>query len=122
MTLFVRSIGGSKAGACFAGVVFALCGFMTAWQGQPMDDAATWFPIVCYAITRLQARPSGAALSLTAFAFAMPVLAGHPETAAHVTVAGILVALFTWICCRFDMRFLLRFASAAFLAIALSSI
>jgi hypothetical protein len=121
-TLFVRSIGGSRAGSYFAGIVFALCGFMTAWQGQPMDDAATWLPFVCYAITRLQARPSGGALSLAAFGFAMPVLAGHPETAAHVTLAGILIGVFMWICSRFDVRFLLRFACAAFLAIALSSI
>src|SRR6185436_4992762 len=36
MTLLMRSIGASKEGAIFSGVTFALCGFVTAWQGAPM--------------------------------------------------------------------------------------
>ena len=33
-TLFVRSIGGTRAGAVFSGITFASCGFITAWQGN----------------------------------------------------------------------------------------
>src|SRR5262245_55458046 len=34
MTLLVRSLGGSKTGSIVSGIVFASCGFLTAWQGQ----------------------------------------------------------------------------------------
>jgi hypothetical protein len=34
MSLFVREIGATKTGAIAAGIVFACCGFMTAWQGS----------------------------------------------------------------------------------------
>jgi hypothetical protein len=122
MTLFVRSIGGSGAGSIFSGLVFSLCGFVTAWQGQPMADGAAWLPMTCYAVIRLQKWPGTRSLALAALAFAMPVLAGHPETAAHVTLAATAVALFTWISNGVDTSFLGRFTLAGLLAVALSSI
>jgi len=122
MTLFVQSLGGSRHGSILSGIVFSLCGFMAAWQGQPMDDAAAWLPLVCYVVLRLQSSPSNRAIALAAVAFSMPVLAGHPETAAHVTLVGIAIALYTWICSQFERQFLVRFAIAGFLAIVLSSV
>jgi hypothetical protein len=122
MTLFVRHIGGSRAGSTFSGIVLALCGFMTAWQGQPMVDSATWLPLMCYAVLRLQESPSTRWIVGAAFAFAMPVLAGHPETAAHVTLTTITLALVTWFCTHFDRGFLFRFILAGLLAAGLSSI
>jgi hypothetical protein len=122
MTLFVRHIGGSRAGSIFSGIVLALCGFMTAWQGQPMVDSATWLPLMCYAVLRLQESPSTQWIALAAFAFAMPVLAGHPETAAHVTLTTIALALVTWVCSHFDRGFLFRFMLAGLLAAGLASI
>ncbi len=80
MTLFVRSTGASRAGASLSGIVFASCGFITAWQGYPMGDAAIWLPAICYAVHRLYNNRSGSSVAIAAFAFAMPVLAGHPET------------------------------------------
>ena len=97
MTMFVRSIDGTKAGAIFSGIVFASCGFITAWQGQPLGDAAIWLPLISYAVLRLQRERTRSSIALAAFAFAMPVLAGHPETAAHVTLVGIMVAAATWL-------------------------
>jgi hypothetical protein len=35
------------------GIVYSLCGFMTAWQGQSMGDAAVWLPMICFALLRL---------------------------------------------------------------------
>src|SRR5207248_3651652 len=58
MTLFARSIGASRIGSIFSGSVFSLSGFMTAWQGQPMDDAAAWLPFVCYTTLRMGKDPS----------------------------------------------------------------
>src|SRR5207248_6949289 len=58
----------------------------------------------------------------TAFGFAMPVLAGHPETALHVTLVGISAASAIWIRSHFDLRFLARFVAAATLAVGLAAI
>jgi hypothetical protein len=96
MAMLVRAIGGSNAGAIFSGIVFASCGFMTTWQGQAMGDAAIWLPLICYSVHRLHETCSRFSIALTSFAFAMPVLAGHPETAAHLTAAGSFLALWLW--------------------------
>ncbi|HEY2381823.1 MAG TPA: YfhO family protein [Terriglobia bacterium] len=122
MTLFVRAIGGSRAGSLFSGISFTLCGFLTAWQGQPMADSATWLPLMCYAVLRLAKPESNGGIALAAFAFAMPVLAGHPETAAHVTLVAIAMAVVTWASLRFDLRFAWRFLAAGALAGGLASI
>jgi len=128
MTLFVRSIGGSRGGAIFSGIVFASCGFMTAWQGTPMSDAATWLPLICYAVQRLHRDRSATSLALAAFTFAMPVLAGHPETAFHVTLAGTAWALVIWASSislrgrRFDIGFLRLFTLVGLLALGVASI
>ncbi len=90
--MFVRRIGGSGTGALVAGLVFGFCGFLTAWQGQSMSDAATWLPLVCYSVVRLRSEPTGRSAAIAAMAFAMPVLAGHPETALHVSLTGVALA------------------------------
>ncbi len=127
-TLFVRSIGGTRAGAVFSGITFASCGFITAWQGQPLGDAAIWLPLIGYAVHRLHTDHSKVSVSLVAFSLAMPVLAGHPETAAHLTLAGASVAL-AWCVVSVPHRgryssaaFLLSFALAGILALGLASI
>ena len=127
-TLFVRSIGGTRAGAVFSGITFASCGFITAWQGQPLGDAAIWLPLIGYAVHRLHTDHSKVSVSLLAFSFAMPVLAGHPETAAHLTLAGASMAL-AWCVVSVPHRgryssaaFLLSFALAGILALGLASI
>src|SRR5437762_8660137 len=94
MALFVRSIGATVTGAAFAGIVYSSCGFITAWQGQAMGDAAIWLPLICYAVIRLRRECCARNVALAAVAFAMPVLAGHPETAAHSTIVGSALALF----------------------------
>ncbi|HYR82958.1 MAG TPA: YfhO family protein [Terriglobia bacterium] len=128
MTLFVRSVGASRAGAVFSGIVFSSCGFLTAWQGFPMGDAAIWLPAICYAVHRLHNDRSGFSLALAGVVFTMPVLAGHPETAAHVTLVALAVALLLWPCSteayrsRFDKVFLFSFVVAGILALGLASI
>lgn len=128
MTLLIRSVGGSKTGSIISGIVFASCGFLTAWQGQPMGDAAIWLPFICYSVHRLQSDFSGFSVALAGIAFAMPVLAGHPETAAHLALAGIVTAFVLWLWPYeragrgFDNRFILRFGFAGVLAIGLASI
>src|SRR5262245_43667074 len=85
MALFARSCGASSAGAIVAGIVFALCGFTVQWQGMSNGDSSIWLPLLCYAVYRLHRTPDGKSIAIAAFAFAMPVLSGHPETAVHST-------------------------------------
>jgi Bacterial membrane protein YfhO len=119
MTLFVRSIGGTKTGSIVSGIVYSSCGFMTAWQGQALGDAAIWLPLICYSIVRLRGYPSKRNIVLTAFAFAMPILAGHPETTAHSALVGSALVAVLW---NTDRRFLRYFATAAVLAIGLAAV
>ena len=93
MALLVRAFGATAAGSIVSGMIFATSGFITAWQGQALGDAAIWLPMICYSVYRLHHDRSYRSIALAGFAFAMPVLAGHPETAAHLTVTGTALAL-----------------------------
>src|SRR6185436_20928165 len=81
MTMFARRIGASPTAAIVSGLLFSFCGFLTAWQGQAMHDAAIWLPFVCYSTVRLLEETDRRSVAIAAVAYAMPVLAGHPETA-----------------------------------------
>jgi hypothetical protein len=93
MVVWVRAIGGSQCGCIVSGIIFACCGFITAWQGYAIGDAAIWLPMICYALENLSRSQTLGSASLLAVCFAMPVLAGHPETAAHLTLTGVFLAL-----------------------------
>ena len=125
--LFVISIGGSLAGAVSAGIIFALAGNMTTWQSSMITDAALWLPLICLTVHRLCfIGPDRLAFALTAFAFAEPVLAGHPETAAQLTLVGTGYALWlTLTSVRHSssaVRRLAAFALAGLLAVGLASV
>jgi len=117
MALLIRALGGSLAGCVVAGVVFACCGFITVWQGHIIGDSGVWLPMVCYSVYRLHRTHSFASVALAAVSFAMPVLAGHPETAAHLTLVGCIFALVLG-----GRRFLGMFALAGVLAIGLAAV
>jgi hypothetical protein len=119
--LFVRRIGGTTWGAIAAGLIFSFCGFLTAWQGQAMSDAAIWLGLICYAVVRLHAKPDGRSITIAAFAFAMPVLAGHPETAAHLTLTGTALALFVFVR-EPRSSFIRAFAASGLLAAGLAAV
>src|SRR5262249_8062419 len=108
------------------GILFALCGFLTSWQGYPMGDAAIWLPLIFYGVTRLRQASARTALLITSTAFAMPVIAGHPETAVQMTVAGVLFALALLVIPGKSVvsrtEFLLRFALAGCLALGIAAI
>jgi hypothetical protein len=127
MTLLLRTLGASKLGSIIAGLAFAFGGFQIAWQGAVMGDAVIWLPLVCYSVIRLHRDKSRLSLALAAVAFAMPVLAGHPETAIHLSFTGCALALLLWVfpqdsTRRFDLGFLLMFSLTGMLAIGLSSV
>jgi Bacterial membrane protein YfhO len=88
--LYARSLGARPHAALYAGVAFAFSGWMTAFQPRPHVDAALWLPAVLLAVDRLRERGDGPSAALTAAAFALPVLGGQPECAAHVTLVGLV--------------------------------
>jgi len=90
--LLLKELGATRAGAVISSALFAFCGFLIAWQGQAISDAAVWLPFICYALLRLHRNGTWRSTALVALSFAMPVLAGHPETAAHLAMAGLVVA------------------------------
>jgi Bacterial membrane protein YfhO len=84
MALFARRLGASRLSAVLAGSVFAMCGFMTGWQGWPQADVLLWLPLIMLTIVRLRRRPGLRSAVLLALAFTPPLLAGHPEVCLYV--------------------------------------
>jgi hypothetical protein len=126
--LLSRRLGASDVGALVAGVGYACSGFMVAWEGWPHVDAALWIPATMLAVDRLLRRRDGGALALTAAAFAMPVLGGHPNLALHAAGAAVSYGGFRLAVPRPDAptgsRLLLlpTLALAGLLAIGLSAV
>ncbi len=128
--LLARRLGASQVAAFMAGVIFGFCGWTTAFQARPHLDTCLWLPLALLAVDHLQRRPSGRSVALAAAAFALPVLAGQPESAAHVTLVGLLFFAY-----RFALppphldassagrsRYALLFAGAGVLALALAAV
>ena len=128
--LLARRLGASPIAALMAGVIFGFCGWTTAFQARPHLDTSLWLALVLLAVDHLQRMPTGRSVALTGAAFALPVLAGQPECAAHVTLVGLIFFVY-----RFALplqnpeapsagrsRFVLLFAGAGVLALALAAV
>lgn len=92
--LLVRELAGSRPACVLGGTGFALCGFMVGWEQWPQTDSALWLPLLAASLLALHRTPTAARVALTGAAFALPVLAGHPEIAFYVTCAAS--ALWLW--------------------------
>jgi hypothetical protein len=128
MHLFARSLGASRLGSTVAGIAFAFCGFMTVWQNQALGDAAIWLPLIFLGINLLSRQVTSARLAMTALVFAMPFLAGHPETALNIGLAAGAFALyrFVWppiepVVNRSRMTYIVALTSAGCLALGLAA-
>ncbi|HEY2797282.1 MAG TPA: YfhO family protein [Thermoanaerobaculia bacterium] len=125
-TLLASRLGATRTSSLLAGVIFAFCGWVTAFQTRPHLDTSLWLPLVLLSIDRLQRRPAGSSVALAGAAFALPVLAGQPENAAHVTLVALLFFLFRlgWPPGRETtrLRFTGLFAAAGMLGVALAAI
>src|SRR5262249_10239294 len=75
MTLLVRSLEVSRTGSIISGMAFGFSGFVVVWQGAAMGDSVIWLPLICYSVIRLHRDHSPLSVSISAIAFAMPVLA-----------------------------------------------
>jgi hypothetical protein len=129
-SLLADALGASRRASLLAGVVFALCGWVTSFQARPHLDTCLWIPLALFATDRLQRRPSPRAVGLAAAAFALPVVAGQVESAAHVTLVALLFLLYRlmWPAPGSEdgppagrMRFVCLFAAAGVLAVGLAA-
>lgn len=129
-SLYARSLGARRSASLYAGIVFASSGWVTAFQARQHVDALLWLPMILFAIDRLRHRLDGASVSLTAAAFALPVLAGQAEVAAQVTIVGLVYFAYRVFCPlrpspgphRGRVRFVGSFALAGALALGLSAV
>ena len=125
-TLLASRLGATRTGSLLAGVIFAFCGWVTAFQTRPHLDTSLWLPLALLSIDRLQRKPGGPSVALAGAALALPVLAGQPENAAHLTLVALLFFLFrlTWPAggATTRLRFTALFAAAGLLAMALAAI
>lgn len=128
--LLASALGATRTAALMAGVIFAFCGWVTAFQAFPHLDTSLWLPLVFLSVDRLQRRLEGSSVALAGLAFALPVLAGQPENAAHVTIVGLLFFLYrlAWpsslrkaVPTR-RLRFSVLFGAAGLLALGLAAV
>ena len=82
------------AGRWFAGLTFPFCGFLIVWLQYPVTPAAIWLPWLLWATQRLLNRPGIRQVAYVAAFTALPLLAGHVQTAAHLLLAAGLLTLF----------------------------
>jgi len=127
--LLARRLGASNLGALTAGVIFAFCGWTTAFQTRPHLDTVLWLSLVLVAVDRLERLPERASVALAGAAFALPVLAGQPESAAHVTLVGLLFFFYRLALpstehrsARARGRFIALFTASGLLALGLAAV
>jgi hypothetical protein len=121
--IFVRNLGASSLAALVSGFIFALSGWVVAWQGATPLDTAMWLPLMFLAVDALRSRQSRAFLALAAVAFALPVLGGHPEVALEVTVMALVYAAYRLFpIAPSSGRYALAFGAAGLLSLALAAV
>lgn len=121
--IFVRNLGASSLAALFTGFVFALSGWVVAWQGRSQLDAAMWLPLMFLAVDALRSEQSFASIALGAVAFALPILAGHPEVAFQVTVMALLYAAYRLSpITKSAGRYVMAFGAVSLLSLSLSAV
>jgi len=127
--VFAQSIGCSPLASVCAGIVLIFSGFFWCWLPWETVDSALWLPLMCYAVLRIHR--TGRGLFLTGFSFAMPVIAGHPETALYVVALATFFAAFLWFdglrsngknSCIPAKQFIILFCASAFIAIGFAAV
>ena len=82
--LLVRRLTASTVAAVFAGFVFGFSGVMLAHISHfNQIHAAAWLPLVVYALQLIRERHEAAGVLSGSVAFALTLLAGHPQNAVY---------------------------------------
>lgn len=121
-TWFVaRRMGLSPWARALAGIAFAFCGYSVVWIHSPLSSVSVLAPWLLLALERLVERPTPLRTALAALMSWQVVVAGHPETAFWVALAGVAFAAARWFALPEGRgRALLALAGAALLAALLA--
>lgn len=104
MYLFIRHVTNSRAAAVVAALTFTFSGYLTGYPSQQLAvlEADVWLPLILFFIHRAAVHPrpdsSLSWLLAAGIAWAMTLLAGHPQSAHIVAYTATAYLLF----CRFS--------------------
>ncbi|MCE9593051.1 MAG: YfhO family protein [Planctomycetes bacterium] len=90
--LLARRLGLSMGPAFVAGASFASSGFVALWLNFSLGHVAFLLPWILLALEGTRGRRPGLAAAASAFALALVILGGHPETAFYVGATSVLWA------------------------------
>jgi hypothetical protein len=95
--MYMRCLGVVPGAALFAGLVYALSGFMIVWLGHPHVNGAILLPLLLYLIERQFNERLGLRCWIgVAIVFGVILLGGHPPTVVHITMAAVAYFVFRW--------------------------
>jgi signal transduction histidine kinase len=98
--LLVRELSGSRRSALLSGVLFAFSGYLTGYPPLQLAILRTviWLPLILWLLTRAFADPRRWRLWIGAIlAYAVALLAGHPQSFLHVSYAVLAWILFLFL-------------------------
>ncbi|MFL6234154.1 MAG: hypothetical protein ACJ76N_13550, partial [Thermoanaerobaculia bacterium] len=91
--LYLRDLGCREISAVFGAVGWAFCSFVAFWLEWPLGVTVSLAPLLALAARRVVRQPGWPSSLLLTVALTLVVLAGHPESAAHVIVLGAALGL-----------------------------
>jgi hypothetical protein len=91
--LYLRELACEEDAALLGAAAWTLSALVVFWIGWPLGAALSLAPLLLFTCRRLARAPGGRSAAWTAIALSLLLLAGHPETAAHLVVIGILAGI-----------------------------
>jgi len=95
--LLIRREGVSPTAAVFGSVIYSLSVFQNVYLYYPLSSVTTLLPAVCYAVLRVLDDGRWRSFVLLAIVVAFTLVAGHPESAAHVALAAVFFLILEWL-------------------------
>ncbi len=91
--LYARSVGCREEAAFLGAAAWAFSGAVAFWIGWPLGMTTIFLPWVILAVRRLAREPGPGSGLLLTVVLALGILAGHPETVAHLVGLGAFYGL-----------------------------
>jgi hypothetical protein len=118
--LYMQKRGRTELASVITAISYGFCTYITIWLHYAHSSVAAFLPAVFYAIELFLERVTFRRIFFAAIVFALLLLHGHPETAAHTMFAAGLYLLFAVVVSRAPVRQRLAPVGAVVLAGVLS--